>query len=315
MMIRFTTDTVPPSERLEYWLGEMQETVTPFRGEPAGELPFRAEFEGALFGELVLARIAGAGYRSTHGRDEVARSSAHFYAVAVHLAGEVSLLHEETVIRLREGDVFILDSMHEFAFDFERSYSQLIARLPLKWVEARLPRPDLASGSVIPSAQPLGRLIAGYLRAGFEAGGNLSSPFEAMFGQHVCDLVAEACTGLVPESSSSPAWRAATFARARRLIALRFGDPDMRPAVIARMVGVSTRTLQRTFAEHGTTVMRSLLDERVRHAQRLLASTAARHRTVTEIALACGFNDPTHFLRVFTERAGSTPSAWRRERL
>jgi AraC family transcriptional regulator, positive regulator of tynA and feaB len=90
--------------------------------------------------------------------------------------------------------------------------------------------------------------------------------------------------------------------------ALRLGAP----ADIARDVGVSSRTLARIFAEHNETVMRRVFDERVRQAARLLAAPAAAHRSVTDIAVACGFNDVSHFGRAFAHRMQMAPSQWRR---
>jgi AraC-like DNA-binding protein len=41
--------------------------------------------------------------------------------------------------------------------------------------------------------------------------------------------------------------------------------------------------------------------------------TLLRHRraSLSEIALACGFVDQSHFTRVFVARIGVTPGAWR----
>jgi AraC-like DNA-binding protein len=58
---------------------------------------------------------------------------------------------------------------------------------------------------------------------------------------------------------------------------------------------VSTRSLARVFAERGTTIMRGVFDERIGQAMKLPASTQAAHRSITEIAFACGFSDSSHF--------------------
>jgi AraC-like DNA-binding protein len=42
-----------------------------------------------------------------------------------------------------------------------------------------------------------------------------------------------------------------------------------------------------------------------------LSSPEAADRSVTDIAFACGFNDSSHFGRVFASHKGSTPSQWR----
>ena len=45
---------------------------------------------------------------------------------------------------------------------------------------------------------------------------------------------------------------------------------------------------------------------------KLLSDPRATHRTVTDIAFACGFNDSSHFGRVFSARMSMTPSQWRK---
>jgi transcriptional regulator GlxA family with amidase domain len=99
---------------------------------------------------------------------------------------------------------------------------------------------------------------------------------------------------------------------AGQAIALEFGDPDLTPGRIAHDMNVSSRTLARVFAAKHETIMRRVFDERVRRAAAFLTAPASAHRSVTDIALACGFNDVSHFGRVFTAKMQMTPSEWRR---
>ena len=52
-----------------------------------------------------------------------------------------------------------------------------------------------------------------------------------------------------------------------------------------------------------------LLVQRVQHAKELILNTG---QPLSEIALATGFADQSHFTRVFTQLAKSSPAAWRR---
>ena len=99
------------------------------------------------------------------------------------------------------------------------------------------------------------------------------------------------------------------------MINLKFGEPDLTPGEIARDIGVSSRMLARVFAANSETIMRRVFDERVRQAARLLAAPGSADRSVTDIAFACGFNDLSHFGRMFTGKMGMTPSQWRRQPL
>jgi AraC-like DNA-binding protein len=97
--------------------------------------------------------------------------------------------------------------------------------------------------------------------------------------------------------------RAELYTRAGRLIALRSDEPDLACGEIAHGLGVSSRLLQKIFAERGETVMGRLWEVRVNRAARLLSAPAAADRSITDIAFACGFNDSS----------GMPPSRWRKQ--
>ena len=60
----------------------------------------------------------------------------------------------------------------------------------------------------------------------------------------------------------------------------------------------------------GETPHRWLLRRRVEEVKKMLAATEV---PISEIALACGFNDQSHLTKAFSAIAGLTPGAWRRE--
>jgi transcriptional regulator GlxA family with amidase domain len=82
-------------------------------------------------------------------------------------------------------------------------------------------------------------------------------------------------------------------------------DPAPRQA-LAAAAGVSLRQLERLFAAHlGEGVEAVYLTIRLTQADRLLRQTAM---TVTEVAVACGFQSASHFSRAFKARYGAAPS-------
>lgn len=62
----------------------------------------------------------------------------------------------------------------------------------------------------------------------------------------------------------------------------------------------------------GSGVKRVVSERRLLEAKRLLLFTV---RTVEDIAYEIGFDDPAYFSRVFRERVGEAPAAWRRKQL
>lgn len=87
-------------------------------------------------------------------------------------------------------------------------------------------------------------------------------------------------------------------------------DPRLSVDWLAQAAGCSPDHLTRRFrAETENSVVAWITDERIALAQRLLAEGKYQ---VAEVAWACGFAQPSYFIRVFRARTGVTPLAWRR---
>lgn len=311
-MMSVTTDSVLPRERAEFWTDLVSRHVTPMRIEPAGEPSLRGEVQVRMIGDLGVAQVSGRGIHALHTRTQIARTRGHLYAACVHLDGEARISRRGEQIALQRGDVFITDSRHEFTLGLEQPWRHLLITLPTSWLDGRVTRPDLLSGAVI-HRHPLARLWASHLASGFMLSGDLSPAARTLFARHSVDLLAQVleeahCNRPTP----SEAARAAIFLNACHVIALKSGDPGLTPVQIARELKISMRTLARVFAANKQTVMQRVFDERVRQAAKLLITPEACHRTVGEIAFACGFNDASHFGRVFAAKMHMTPSQWRR---
>ncbi|MEM6658364.1 MAG: GlxA family transcriptional regulator [Pseudomonadota bacterium] len=81
------------------------------------------------------------------------------------------------------------------------------------------------------------------------------------------------------------------------------------PSIIAEDLGISTRQLERLFGKYlNTSPKKYFMEIRLERAQKLLLQTEA---SVTEVALACGFENPGHFSRVYRSSFGVTPHGQR----
>ena len=79
---------------------------------------------------------------------------------------------------------------------------------------------------------------------------------------------------------------------------------------VAIECGLSVRHLARAFRQStGVPPHRWLLDRRVKRAKELLPNFKL---SLTDVALACGFGDQSHFTRTFTAAVRLSPGVWRR---
>lgn len=101
------------------------------------------------------------------------------------------------------------------------------------------------------------------------------------------------------------------FAAAKVFIARHLGSPRLSPEAIAQHLHCSRAHLYRVFARHGETVAGLVREQRLLKAQSMLAAPVDGKAAIGDVAYRCGFEDPVHFGRLFRERFGLTPSAFR----
>ncbi|MER6385730.1 helix-turn-helix domain-containing protein [Streptomyces sp. NPDC001250] len=114
-----------------------------------------------------------------------------------------------------------------------------------------------------------------------------------------------------PASGRSRQPGPAADARVRRAEELIAADPGAPHTVrsLAESVALSPSRFAHLFTQStGRSPMRALREARLRHAARLLEGTDL---TVERVAAASGFTSPFHFSRVFRERHGVPPGAYR----
>jgi AraC-like DNA-binding protein len=99
---------------------------------------------------------------------------------------------------------------------------------------------------------------------------------------------------------------------AKDLAEHRLADPELSPAMLARELHVSPRTLQRAFAAAGEPTAAAYIRHR-RLEQARLALTSPSHRwSITELAAYWQFADSSHFTRAFKTHYGQTPTEYTR---
>jgi AraC-like DNA-binding protein len=152
----------------------------------------------------------------------------------------------------------------------------------------------------------------GYLRSYSEAKATLTPQLLHGFGLHIIDLVAS----ILEASRDGAALGEAGGIRAARLrqvldaIATKACKPDFGVETVATELAVTSRTIQLMLEETGSTFSEHVCEHRLRRAWRLLADVKS-HLSIAEVAYEAGFNDLSHFYRVFRRRFGETPTAAR----
>ncbi len=96
-------------------------------------------------------------------------------------------------------------------------------------------------------------------------------------------------------------------------ISRNFASPVSVPE-LARELRLSPNYLNSVFKrETGVSILQCVIDRRIEAAKNLLRGNGSL--SIKEVAAATGFHDQLYLSRVFKERTGTTPSAYRDLRL
>jgi AraC family transcriptional regulator, positive regulator of tynA and feaB len=167
-----------------------------------------------------------------------------------------------------------------------------------------------AVGTHIPS-RGLAPMLAAQIHAFAEAAADLDPAARAAGLRAVLELAATVLRlEFGTETAESDVCEDGMLIAAQALIGRQFASTDLSPDAIAHRLGCSRAHLYRVFARHGLTVAGYLREIRLQRCRAGLASAGPRD-TIGDIAFRCGFEEPVHFARLFRQRFGLTPSAFR----
>jgi AraC family transcriptional activator of tynA and feaB len=309
----FSTAELPPHRRLEYWNDMTGIAFTPLVTDPVDRRAFVGRLTRTQVGQIRLAEARSEPAIVRHSRQHVARTRDALFMLCLQLDGVSVNRQQGREAVLRYGDFHLLDSSRPYEVSFEQPNRMLVLSVPHPELARRMPNPESLVGIAMSGRSGVSGLLSSLLcnfwqqrRTGDET---FLSP---RFGEAILDLVASAyasITAAVPDGSSIAVARREQI---RSYIETHLHDPALTPGRVAAAVHLSPRRLHQLFEADGETVGAYILRRRLEECARAMSDASQRSRTVTEIAFLHGFNNASHFGRVFRERYRATPSDYRR---
>lgn len=299
MMMEVTTAGVAPPARLDFW------SETALRRMRI----IRRPSEGDAFSGRLCRMAGGAGEVWDHYSDAICvdRSPGRCRAdgggeiyVGLIVDGHSRVRYGDRRVRLHAGDLYVTDFARPVQADWSR-HREIGVVLDRAGLAAGMP-----AGGLLPQGAPA-RLLASHLRALAAEARRLSDEEREVA---VDVAVRFAMLALRAGGASIDPSMAPFVAMARRVIAERYGEPDLSPARVAAMIGCSRATLYRLFEAEGVGIAEAIWNMRLDRARTALADEPGT--AIVEIAFRCGFLDQPNFNRMFKRRFGAPPGDLRR---
>jgi AraC-like DNA-binding protein len=310
---RFATAAVAPEERPAAW----REVMTRLR-LPLGQAPAPEPFDGTVW---CLTSPLGMDFAVVSGTpQEISGRNLDQPAavwLVVLLAGDASFWDGATTTPLASGDIIYGSTGIEAALRLTTPFRLLFVNAPRVALDHRLIAPLSLRLGRFAVETGLGHVFSGLLRATAETLADLTSdqlrPVELALTEFlVANLAAERSPAALGGAGAA---RAAHLHRVCQTIETLLAQPDLGLEQVSAADGVSTRSLQKLFAQAGYSFSTYLRTRRLERCRLDLASPVCASLSISEICFRWGFNGSAHFSRAFRAQYGVTPRDYRKSTL
>ncbi|MGW9027885.1 helix-turn-helix transcriptional regulator [Streptomyces sp. NPDC055722] len=227
-------------------------------------------------------------------------------------SGQINFMGKTGTHSVTPGQICIRDTKASWEFFCAPATRLRVVTIPRHLVLSRVgPSQILSQAYTSDVSAPEVRFLVNFLEAIEKSSNDLDRSIST---QNIAlDACATLFSGMLSERSELGLQDHpnATVNAAKNVIERNIERADLSPAMVAQMIGVSVRTLHRSFSESNDSLMAFVRRRRLQKAHgelMKLGSTAS----VSEIAARWQFADSSHFIRHFKSFYGTTPAAYLR---
>ncbi len=160
---RWSTDPLPPSHRLDYWVGAICEGFLEMTAGSPHQGDFHATLESADCGPIAVNRVRASGIDVWRTREAISRSGAHHYYLIGTRDAEWSVTQRDARVWLRPRDMVLVDSEQRYKLSFPVTAETVSIQLPASWLAAWLPDPQLAIARSLDGQSGWGAVLSGFM--------------------------------------------------------------------------------------------------------------------------------------------------------
>lgn len=299
--------------RFDRFRSAVSETFCPMAIEPrsAPGAPFEAGIGIARLDRVALTVIGSSPVDVYRRRSDIARVSEAWYLVKFQIEGEALFCQREREAHLRPGDFVICSTSEPYSLHLPGPYREAVLAIPQQRLRERVGVPEEWLGRRMVGAEPVNGLLSQFVLSLTERLDRLDPAITQRLEANVLDLLVTALQFGPERRSEGEDLATEHLRRVRSYIHLHLADSGLCPDRIAQAEGISTRYLHMLFRREGESVSRYVQLQRLEACRRSLERAEFDTMSITDIAFAWGFNDSSHFNRLFKAQFGSTPRAWR----
>jgi len=275
---------------------------------------FRGAVQARAMSKLGLVDI-GCGPLDVYRRKEhISTVEQSQYLIKFQVEGEALVRQRGQEAHLRPGDFVMCSNTEPYELHFAQQYRQLVLAVPQASLGEVVREPEAYLGKRMDASVGANGLLSQFVHSLGPMLDQMDPMLIAKLESNVFDLLATALEHGQTNprlSGENDGVKTEHLFRIKTFIRKNLADPRLCPDWIAKAHDMSTRYLHMLFNDENTSVSRFIQRQRLEVCKNCLADTNMAIYTITEIAFRWGFNDASHFNRVFKAAYGITPRQYR----
>ena len=305
-----TTDHIAPRERAPVWREWIWKHFGGLESDLYGDTEFDGHMASVNAGDVILTKLEANRHRVVRTQDMVRASDAGYLKIVAPMRGRAGVEQLGRQAWVSPGAWTIYDTTGCYEVHNPERVEHLIVMLPKAQIMERGLRLDSLMARYVGGASGISRVALATMRSTYQELPHMSADAARGAGELIAQLVRLSLIELSGQQTALTQ-REILKDRIRGYIALNLRDPALSVEHIAHALNCSKRHLHNAFAGDDDTLASHILRLRLEACIRELQQTGPQARPITDIALSWGFNNLSHFSRVFREHTGFSPSEFR----
>jgi len=316
-MLNYSTATVPTSNKLAFWNEITSEVFVPMETKPLDRDGFEAECDCVRLGRTIFANPRSTPAVVHRHPGHLVKTRDRPYFLHLQLKGRMKVVQDGRESILDEGDMVLADSAMPYTLRYEETVSTLVMILTAGDLANRLPAPDDLLGVKLSGRDGLAATASSMITGIWDQArtGIIPDTTGDTLASAVLDVFAASWVAAGNVKVAESAVSISRRIQIRRHVEAHLRDPELSARTVAAAFGISPRYLHIIFSSGDETVSNLILRRRLEECAKQLRDPLWLRRTITEIAFSWGFNNATHFARVFREKYGLSPRDYRAAQL
>ena len=305
-----STEGLPEKETAPAWHDWMAQLFSGLDTDLYGDTHFDGRINVSYAGDIMLTKLEADRHRVIRDSHRLRDSEAAYLKIVAPWEGHAKVLQNGQLASVSSGDWVIYDTSQAYEVANPCHTEHLIMMVPKQSIADRGLRLDGLMARSVSGSSGIARIALQTMRSTYQELDSMTAPLARRAGELLVDMVHLSLQAMAGQATAVTQ-KQALYDRICEHVACHVRDPGLSVEQVAQTLNCSKRHLHNAFAGRELSLGAFIQQSRLELCMRELHSPALVHRTITEIAMDCGFGNSAHFSRAFKAYTGMSPSDYR----